>query len=645
MSVVDDVRDRLDIVEVVGDYVPLKKSGRSYKALCPFHSEKTPSFVVFPETGTWRCFGACATGGDVFSFVMQIEGLDFRGALELLARRAGVELRPPSPEVERKRSERVRLREVVSLAADWFHAQLMRGSLGAAGRGYLHSRGFGSEVAAGFRLGFAPDSWSALTNALKRAGVSEDELLAAGLVRQRESGGVYDAYRGRVVFPINDSRGRTVGFGARTIDPDGEPKYLNSPQTPIFDKSEVLYGLDRAAAKIRETGKAVIVEGYTDVVRAHVAGFSNVVASLGTALTSRQIARLKRYAPTIVLALDADAAGQAATMRGLETAVETADGEVVPVPSAQGWIRYQHKMDVVLKVATLPEGLDPDDVVREDPEQWRELISGAKPVMEHLFQALTSDLDLGDPEEKTRAADRILPLIATIPDPVALRAWLSRLSQEIRIDEKVLAQRLRRPRTGRSAQPPLAASSRAGPQPSVRLPPADRAAWLIGQLLAAPHLLKQLNELLGAAEQPPLCEADLERAADKDLLVAVGYAASGAPPPDAPPEHHLEELPYPLSEYASSLMEQAESAPPQSEALRCLSLREAVYRLRRQRLQRSLEGLRFLNAELEDPEAAADYGDRVEKVRAEIRGLDLLLAPQPGGEQREKNRFLGGSSR
>jgi DNA primase len=455
MSDIDAVRDRLDIVEVVGGHVQLKRTGRTYKGLCPFHDEKTPSFVVFPDSGNWRCFGACAIGGDAFDFVMRIENLDFRSALEQMALRVGIDLTPPSPEKIKTQDRQERMRAATAAASLFYHQQLLRSNAAEAAREYLRNRDFGIEVAQNFGLGWAPDEWSALTKHLVSAGYDEDELLAAGLVRSRESGGVYDAFRGRLIIPIHDPRGRAVGFGARSLDPKGQPKYINSPQSEIFDKSHLLYGLHRAARAMRAQDKAVIVEGYTDVIRAHAAGFENVVASLGTALTEPHLRLLKRYTHTIVLALDSDAAGQAATLRGLEVAREATAGDVVPVPTGRGKVSYEHRVDVNLRVAMLPAGQDPDDVIRERPDLWRKRIHDAPSVMDYLFQTLTKDLKLEEPDGKTVAADRLLPVVASVTDPVSRAAWLGRLAQMIQIDERSLSMRLSeiKPKKPRPAAP------------------------------------------------------------------------------------------------------------------------------------------------------------------------------------------------
>ncbi|MFN2252198.1 MAG: DNA primase [Anaerolineae bacterium] len=442
MTAVEEIHERADIIELIGQYVGLKRSGRNYKGLCPFHSETVPSFMVFPESAHWRCFGACAVGGDIFDFVMRIENTDFPGALDILARRYGVSLEPLTPQSLERKEHRELLREATVAAKAFFHAQLMRSAGAEVARDYLNSRGLGSNAAAEFGLGWAPDDWTTTINALRKAGHGDQALLDLGLARERDSGGLYSGFRDRLMFPIHDARGRPIGFGARTLDPDGVPKYVNSPQSELFDKSSVLYGIEKAARGMRESKQAVVVEGYTDVIRAHMAGYSDVVASLGTAVTEAQLNTLKKHAERIVLALDADAAGQAATLRGLDVAREAAEGEPEPTLTPRGALRWTPRSDVDLRVARLPAGQDPDDVIRDDPGSWSDLVGGAKPMLDHLFEALTADLDLSTPDGKMAAADLLLPAISTVQDSVARSAWVARLADMIRMDERTLANRL-----------------------------------------------------------------------------------------------------------------------------------------------------------------------------------------------------------
>ena len=673
MTTVDDVRDRLDVVEIVGEHVTLKRSGRSYKGLCPFHDEKTPSFVVFPESGAWRCFGACATGGDVFDFVMRIENLGFRDALEQLARRAGVDLDPPSPHVAQRQEKRTRLKAAVAAASAFYVERLHTDPDAAEAREYLTRRGFGTEIAKAAGLGWSPDEWRRAGDHLHTLGFEDDELIAAGLARPREGGGAYDAFRGRLMFPISDVRGDAIGFGARTLDPDGVPKYLNSPQGELFDKSRVLYGLDRARHSIRRIGAAVVVEGYTDVVRAHAAGFENVVASLGTALTEHHVMLLKRFAPRIILALDADAAGQAATKRGLDVATEAAAGDLVPIVTAHG-LRYEQRLDVELLVATLPAGRDPDDVIRENPDEWASAIEGARPVMEYLFIVLTADLDLDDPTGKLEAVERLMPSISEVTDPVARAAWVARLADLVRIDERAIAARLSRSggsgqrrsgaahgsqgshrghggatghgpnRSGQEAPPdddvpwPLGPDGE-GSVSAQLTPPRDRATWLLGKLIEDPLRLVYLAEDLETDGLTPLDDSDFERAIERDLIAGVRHAARGAPPPDAPPEHRLDALPETHAYYAAELRRRAASEPVIDAGASRKALRAGVIRIRERALRDRLYELRSLLAEAESGEEQA-LDTRVASASGQLLRLQGLLtstvadrARQMGGKR------------
>jgi len=322
MSQIDEIKNRLDIVEVISAYVPLKKAGRNYKGLCPFHVEKTPSFVVFPDSDGWHCFGACSTGGDIFSFIMKKENLDFGEALRLLADKAGVPLEERRPEQAEKESRLDKLRDLNAVTASFFNHHFVASSQAGAARDYVESRGLNDDTIERFEIGYALDEWDALLGYLKKKGYSEEVILEAGLIIERESGGYYDRFRNRLVIPIRDRRGRVIGFGARALD-DSLPKYLNSPQTPLFDKSSVLFGLDKALRAIRSRNEVIIVEGYMDVLTAHQYGIDNVIASMGTALTEKQLRELSRSTSRFILALDSDAAGDQATLRGLHLIRET----------------------------------------------------------------------------------------------------------------------------------------------------------------------------------------------------------------------------------------------------------------------------------------------------------------------------------
>ncbi|MCJ7510262.1 MAG: DNA primase [Dehalococcoidia bacterium] len=424
MGAVDEVKQRLDIVDVVGQYVQLQKAGRNYKAICPFHSERAPSFFVSPERQSWHCFGACGTGGDIFSFVMKKENLEFGEALRLLAERAGVTLVERRPEEEAAKD---RLREANEAAARFYHRTLVSTPTGRGGqraRRYLEERGLEMKSIQDFQLGYSPSGWDSLCQDLRGHGYGGEELVAAGLAVEGERG-LRDLFRQRIMFPITDMRGRVVGFGGRSLPSEGEeeaqPKYLNTSQTAIFDKGSLLYALDKAKEHIRREGLAVIVEGYMDAITAHQHGFANVVASMGTALGERQVRLLKRFSRDVVLALDADSAGQEATLRAVE---------------------YQDLLERDIRVLILPEGRDPDQVIRSDPEAWSALLAGAQPLLDYKFEAVSSALDLSQPRQRSQAVDELLPLLAAISDRIVQAHYLQRLARLAGVREEALHQML-----------------------------------------------------------------------------------------------------------------------------------------------------------------------------------------------------------
>jgi DNA primase len=446
MSVVDDVKQKIDIVDVIGQYVTLRKAGRNYKALCPFHNEKTPSFVVYPDQGTWHCFGACNTGGDAFTFLMRRENLDFGEALRRLALKAGVELvrEAPGEGVERKR-----LRDLLSLAAGHYHYLLLHHAEAQGAREYLARRHVSASAIEAFELGYALNTWEGIRAFLVGKGFSLNDIEAAGLAikSERDLGGHYDRFRGRLMFPIRNRNGEVIGFGARTLTGE-EPKYLNSPQTPLFDKSGTLYGLDLAKDAIRSQNLAVIVEGYMDVIGAHQAGFKNVVASLGTALTEKQLTLLKRLTKRYALALDPDAAGEEATKRGLQMAREALERKTVPVPIGAGLIGYEERLEAELLVIPMPPGQDPDELIYADPGRWSDLVARAEPLVDFFFRVFTQDLDLNHARDKSIAVRRLAPVIQEIGDPVQRAHYTQQLARLVRVTEQTVIEefaRIRRP--------------------------------------------------------------------------------------------------------------------------------------------------------------------------------------------------------
>lgn len=473
MNVTDEIKNRLDIVDVIGKDVQLRKSGRNYTGFCPFHDNtRTPAFVVFPESQSWRCFGACAEGGDLLNYVMKKNSWDFKEALTELARQAGVELQERQPRDQRVVAAEERLGALLDSAAEYFHQLLLHAPQAEAARRYVAERALTDETIAAFRLGFALDSWDAARSHFSDQGYSDDDLLRAGLLTENEEKGTrYDRFRNRLMIPIRDLDGRVVGFGARTLDPDGIPKYLNSPQTALFDKSSLLYGLDTARRPIREAREAVLVEGYMDVMQAWQAGFRNIVAQMGTALTETQLRTLQRYAKRFVLALDADAAGARATLRSLEVARQTLDRDYDIKFDAQGLTSMEGRLKAEIRVVTLPEGYDPDKIIRTDPDWWPRLLAEARPVVEYVIETTVAELDPADAKAKSALARQVLPLISDIPDAIERDHYRSLLAKKLDIDEKALRQAEKQMLSQQRAKAQQQSIARRRPRPSSSPPP------------------------------------------------------------------------------------------------------------------------------------------------------------------------------
>ncbi len=431
VGVAAEVKSKLSVVEVVGETVTLKKAGTTYKGLCPFHGEKTASFVVTPVRESWHCFG-CGLGGDIFSFVMQRDGVPFPEALRTLASRAGVEI---DERTKREDAHKARLRQVLDHGIAFYHAVLIHKAPSALA--YLRDRGFTDETIEAHQLGWAPSGWDQMTKTLAtKRDVRPEELVEVGLASPRTSGrgGVYDKFRARVIFPIRDQSGHAVGLGGRLLEGEG-PKYLNSPATPLFDKSRTLYLIDRAKGPIRRQDQAVIVEGYTDALMAHQAGFDNVVASLGTALTPGQVALLTRYAKRIVLAYDVDAAGEKAGTLGVTALAEL----IRQLQSDSTGVKLED-----VRVARLPDGKDPDEVVRETPDAWPTIIGAAKPLVEYLIGHHAQRFDLKTPTGRMGFVDAVMPSLRDIDDPLRRDEALLEVRRVSGVEERTLRQVLER---------------------------------------------------------------------------------------------------------------------------------------------------------------------------------------------------------
>jgi DNA primase len=477
-SLIETIKAKVDVVEEIGLVVALQKSGKSLKGLCPFHNERTPSFYVFPETQTWHCFG-CNEGGDIFTFVQKQQGLEFREALLYLGEKAGVAVEDVTshrPEEEQGTSAaKERLRKLNEDALLWFHQMLLRSNEASEARTYVQSRGISSDSVISFSLGYAPDKKDSLSHYLLNQGYTERELVMGGLARERDDsrennrsgstddsgiglvGEVYDYFRHRLIFPIRDIRGHVIGFGGRALG-DSKPKYLNSPQTLLFEKSSALYGIDMARDAIKQAGQVVIVEGYVDAVIAHQYGTKQTVACIGSAITEKHIQQLKKLTKQVTLALDPDEAGSAATERGIQEALKAFDRTVVPIPLASGrieergaqklqprvLIRLEEQVDAEINVLQLPEGEDPDEVIRRDFSTWFYAVSHPLPLIDYYFVVKTSGLNLKEPNGKTEAARRLLPVIGMIHDRIKRDAYLRKLATLISIDERTLHEGLQR---------------------------------------------------------------------------------------------------------------------------------------------------------------------------------------------------------
>jgi DNA primase len=539
-SLIEAIKAKIDVAEEVGLVVALRKSGKSLQGLCPFHNERTPSFYVFPESQTWRCFG-CNEGGDVFTFVEKQQGVDFREALHYLAEKAGVgveEYGSTNPEQEREvNALKEKLRKLNEEASLWFHQMLLRSKSATEARAYIQSRGISADSVMSFSLGYAPDGWDGLSKYLLGQGYTEHELEQAGLVRAREMGkglvasgmsavgreqgsGVYDYFRNRIIFPIRDIRGRVIGFGGRALG-DNHPKYLNSPQTQLFEKNNVLYALDMARDAIKAAKQVIIVEGYVDAVIAHQYGTKQTVACIGSAITEKHIQQIKKLTKQVTLALDPDEAGMAATEHGIQEALKAFDRTIVPVPltaerrpmrssgykrEPRGMIRLEERVDAEINVLQLPMGEDPDEVIRRDFSTWLYAVSHPLPLVDYYFVAKTNGLDLREAADQAETAKRLLPVIGSISDRVKRDAYLRKLATMISIDERSLNEELQRILRGQKSTSVIAAfSDHTGQYRSI-----GRSASIERQPLAGNQPLSD-DDLSDSAKPEDLREESVQR--------------------------------------------------------------------------------------------------------------------------------------
>ena len=623
MSTIDEIKSKIDIVDLVSEAgVKLRHTGKNYSGFCPFHDNKhTPAFVVWPETGTWRCFGQCNEGGDIFKFVMKREGLDFKEALQKLAARAGVELKEYHRETPEQKEAYENLRKLLEDAIIFYRTHLFNNK---DILDYLRTkRGLSDSTIETFGLGYAPQGYDNLLKHFIQRGVKESELVDAGLLSEREDGKRFDRFRHRIMIPIRDEQGRMTGFGARVVNADDIPKFLNSPETPIFSKGRLLYGLDRARKPIRTADQAVIVEGYLDVIALHQAGYENVVSPMGTALTEDQMRLLKKFTRRIVLALDPDTAGQKAVLRGLDAARSAMDKEGELAFDARGLLRNESRLQADLRVATMPDDLDPDEIVARDKDEWKKLIEEAKPIVTHVMETLAAGQNLNDPKVKNQIAAQALPLIEDLPNPLERDTYRQALARMLKVDERSLlatqaqGPRVKRPRQvekkeARASESPVAVSVSSSKMVE---------EYVIGVLFRKPELLYRLDRSLQEFGLIALTAKDFEYTDNQLLFGLIRESVE-----QDKTEHHdfvVEALPESLQARSRELAKEAEKQERLDEKL-LEELLRGVIKLRRVAARENINQLRFLQEEAHQSGdlRASSYQDLVLQHTRLLRDLD-----------------------
>ncbi|MDO8668663.1 MAG: DNA primase, partial [Candidatus Buchananbacteria bacterium] len=442
ISEVEEIKDQINIADLMSEYIKLTPAGANFRALCPFHNEKTPSLIISPEKKIFKCFG-CGAGGDIFEFLMKIEGLEFPEAKKVLAKKAGVVLKDYDYQSGDQKS---RLLKAMELAKKYYHYVLLNSASAKPALDYLKNRGLTEDTIIDWQIGYSPDGWSNIYDFLKKRGFSDQEIFLAGLALKKKTGfGFYDRFRGRIMFPIDDVSSSTVAFTAR-VSPQNEAtetmgKYINSPQTDIYDKSRIVFALSRAKSHIKEKDSAVIVEGQMDAITAHQNGFNNVVASSGTALTIEQFKLIKRYTNNFLFALDADLAGQNATLKG-EALARALDLYIVESIDERGrkhsYIDSNLSYNISVKIVEIKEAKDPDEMIKKNPEGWQKAVSNARPIIEYYFDKALEGIDPSDVNQQLKAVRQLLPQISKINSKVEVDYWLKRLAQKIGISEDIL---------------------------------------------------------------------------------------------------------------------------------------------------------------------------------------------------------------
>ncbi len=596
MTTTEEIKQRLDLVEVIQGYAKLTQAGQNWKARCPFHNEKTASFMVSRDKGIWHCFG-CGKGGDVFTFVQEIEGMEFTEALQFLAAKAGVVIQREDP---KRRSRRERLFDIMAFSVKVYHRLLLEHEKAEGARQYLRQRGVSDDMIETFQIGYAPESWEGVSTFLQSRKFTDEEIFLAGLTVKRERGsGYYDRFRHRIMFPIADHLGRYVGFGGRALEATQTPKYVNTPQTELYNKSAILFALNRAKTAIKDQQLAVVVEGYMDALASHQAGVTNVVAASGTALTRDQVRLLKRYTENIALGFDTDLAGETASMRGIEMA-------------------WEEGMNV--RVIVQPFGKDPDELIKKDPAAWTSAITAAQPIMEYAFARAEKNFDATTVEGKKKTAKFLLPLIGRLKDAIEQTHYLQQLARRLAVSEDILRSRLPHP-AGQSQRP-------SPPQKTVATaPPKDRAQRVAEQLLAIalqhPEHLEYLIDHLEPDYLAPTTLLGLYKA------LLTHYTE----------KHHLDQQEFLqlLGREDPELAKQANvifllgtsDLLPQEERLRKQEVLDGLAVLRRMHIQRKLHDLQRQLAVAEERNDASE----VQRLSALVSDMTQELSDGPPAER------------
>ncbi|HRT18445.1 MAG TPA: DNA primase [Candidatus Paceibacterota bacterium] len=419
-SEIEQIKSRLNIVDVVGEYIKLEKAGINYRALCPFHNEKTPSFFVSPSRQMWHCFGGCNEGGDIFKFVMKIEGIEFIDALKLLAKKAGVQLKTSSKKYEEIKTQREKLLDICKKATIFFSTQLNKSKTGLEAKDYLMKRGLKEETIKEWKIGYAPSTWDSLCNYLIGLGYERKDIIDAGLASEK----FFDRFRSRIIFPICDFNGQPVGFTGRVFNSDDEAKYLNTPNTLLYDKSQALYGLDKAKVEIRKNDSCVLVEGNVDCIMSHQSGVKNCLAVSGTALTPAHLGIIKRFSNNLILSFDMDLAGNNATKKGIDMALRNGFN---------------------VKVISMNSEKDPADIILSSGEdEWKKIIKEAKPINQFYFDLSFKDRNVKSVEDQKKIVSELLPIFKKIDNTIEQTYWIQKLAEKLSIREDDIRQEMKK---------------------------------------------------------------------------------------------------------------------------------------------------------------------------------------------------------